>query len=225
MSTRPLSKSRVDKAGALLRGWWGTDQPATRDIIEAVRTVWQYRGPFNYPLTKVNVNLRYYVEKAGCDVIIAQRMKRLPRIVEKLIRYPNMRLSQMQDIGGCRAVLPSQDAVEEVREGLVRNWDITVEDDYVTQPRPTGYRAVHLIVQKDGVPIEVQLRTFGQQDWADEIERIDGLIPEALKDGDGPEEVLEYTRLLAEVISDVDFGEPVSVETFDRLEQLRARMP
>lgn len=225
MSTKPVSKTRVDKAGALLRDLWKGGGPLDETHREAVAVVWDYRAPFNYPLTKVNANLRYYVQKAECDVIIAQRMKRLPRIVEKLVRYPNMRLSQMQDVGGCRAVLPSQDAVSEVLDGLVKNWDVTLVDDYVTQPRPTGYRAVHAIVQKDGRPIEVQLRTFGQQDWADEIERIDGLIPHALKDGDGPEEVLEYTRLLAEVISDIEFGDPVTDETNQRLAELRARMP
>lgn len=79
--------------------------------LPAAETVWEYRATFNYPLTRVNANVRHYIKKAGCEVVVAQRLKCLPRIIEKLVRYPRMRLTQMQDVGGCRAVLPDQRAV------------------------------------------------------------------------------------------------------------------
>jgi ppGpp synthetase/RelA/SpoT-type nucleotidyltranferase len=33
--------------------------------------------------------------------IVAQRLKRFESIASKLVREPNMKLSQMQDLGGC----------------------------------------------------------------------------------------------------------------------------
>ena len=187
--------------------------------------VWAYRGGFQYPLTKVNANLRYYVKKAGCEVFIAQRLKRLPRIIEKLHRHPRMRLSQMQDVGGCRAILPSQEAIERVLAGVNRRWDIITVDDYIASPKPDGYRAVHVIVRRGGVPIEVQLRTFGQQDWADEVERMDGRVDYALKDGEGPDDVLRYLRLLAEVIAAAEGGPIVTTERIQEMIRLRSLMP
>lgn len=222
----PPSKSKVDKAGALLREWWDArDQPPTEVTIDAVGVVWEWRAAFNYPLTKVNNNLRHYVRKEGCEVFIAQRLKRLARIIDKLSRFPRMRLTQMQDVGGCRAILPNQDAVYGVVRGIRKNWDIITIDDYFQTPKETGYRAVHAIVRKDGLPIEVQLRTFGQQDWADEVERIDGRIPESLKDGVGPAEVLDYVRQLAEVIYRSEAGEPQDYRQARALAELRRHVP
>lgn len=222
----PPSKTRVDKAGAVLKDWWGRpDREITRDVREAVETIWGYRARFQYPLTKVNVGLRHYVRKADCEVFIAQRLKRLPRIVEKLHRHPRMRFSQMQDVGGCRAVLPDQDAVERVRVGIARRWEIITVDDYVSNPKPDGYRAVHIIVRRDDVPIEVQLRTGGQQDWADEVERMDGRVSYALKDGEGPPEVLRYLVLLAEVIAAADAGQAPNIADLRELADLQRIMP
>jgi GTP pyrophosphokinase len=136
-----ISKSQVDKAGGALRDWW--DDPVVKPDLfprDAGSLIWDYRRQFSYPMTKINANLRHYVRTAGAPIIIAQRLKRLPRIIEKLSRHPRMRLSQMQDIGGCRAILPNQAAADNVLAGLQRNWEIITIDDYTKNPRPTGYR-------------------------------------------------------------------------------------
>jgi len=43
----------------------------------------------------------------------------------------------------------------------------------VARPKPDGYRAKHLVVRKDGVLIEVQLRTATQHAWAELVEQLD----------------------------------------------------
>ena len=45
---------------------------------------------------------------------VAQRLKRMPTILSKLERQPTMDITRMQDIGGCRAVVQSVKAVNEV---------------------------------------------------------------------------------------------------------------
>jgi putative GTP pyrophosphokinase len=220
-----VSKNQVDKAGAFLREWWKMPTEVDDDVRAAVNVVWEYRSGFTYATTKVAANLRYYVSRTGSEFVVAQRWKRLPRILDKMERHPRMRLSQMQDVGGCRAILPDQDAVNKVIEGFTKNWDIITVDDYVTDPRSTGYRAIHAIVKKDERPVEVQLRTTGQQDWADEIERIDGLIPDNLKDGEGPAEVIKYTKMLADVIAAQEAGNPSDSATLVELANMGRLVP
>jgi ppGpp synthetase/RelA/SpoT-type nucleotidyltranferase len=224
------SKTSVDKAGAYLRSWRSntldrTDPEYGPKLLAAIQTVWEYRRQFQYPLTKVNANLRHYVKATDCEVLIAQRLKRLPRIIEKLHRQPRMRLSQMQDVGGCRAILPSERAVRNVLAGITRNWDLITVDDYITEPKKDGYRGVHAIVRRGGVPVEVQLRTFGEQDWADEVERMDGLVPYAMKDGEGPPEVRRYLNLLSDIIAASESGRSVPEEWVAELHTLGAHMP
>ena len=43
--------------------------------------------------------------------------------------------------------------------------------DYVAKPKPTGYRAMHVVVQQHDRLVEIQLRTYRQNVWADEVER------------------------------------------------------
>lgn len=197
-----ISKTKVDRAGRCLRDWWSApDPPLDEEVRNAVGLVWAYRSAFQRPLIRATVNLRYYVGKETATITVAQRLKRIPRVLEKLSRLPNMRLSQMQDIGGSRAVLPSATAVSNVLAGLRRNWDVITTDDYTTTPKFTGYRGVHVIIRKDGVPVEVQLRTPGQQDWADAVERVDGRHDVGLKDGDAPDILCEYFRLASDAIA------------------------
>jgi len=222
------SNGKIDRAGACIRDHLYTMPPIVADtatLQDAIECVWSFRAKFNRPLSLVNLGVRYYIKQAGCDVVVAQRLKRLPRIVEKMSRHPRMRLTQMQDVGGCRAILPDRESVQKVLTGLQRNWDIIAIDDYVTAPKPTGYRAIHVIIRKEDMAIELQLRTPGQQVWAEEIERIDSVTDYALKDGEGPEDVLAYTRKLAEVISVMDAGDTVNNEDLIALRELRRNVP
>jgi ppGpp synthetase/RelA/SpoT-type nucleotidyltranferase len=69
----------------------------------------------------VNANLRYYVSRVGAgEHSVTQRLKRLPTIVDKLARHPNMQLTTMEDIGGVRAVLSSQEQADAILADLRR---------------------------------------------------------------------------------------------------------
>ncbi len=92
----------------------------------------------------VSANLYRYVGEEG-EPIVAQRLKRVPTIAGKLLREPGMKLSRMEDVGGVRAVLPSQEAAYRVARQLKHNWTITRSRDYVAEPKLDGYRALHLI--------------------------------------------------------------------------------
>ena len=59
---------------------------------------------------------------------VTQRLKRFDTIVDKLLREPTMKLSQMADVGGVRAQFPNQEAVYRAARKLRKNWEITKLD-------------------------------------------------------------------------------------------------
>ena len=170
----------------------------TPDEQEAEALIDRYRHQFEVPLTKVVMGLRSFLATEGELVLVGQRLKRRPRIIDKLGRHPTMRLTEMQDIAGERAVLSGLDAVERVRRRIERAaWDVVTVDDYNARPKVTGYRAVHVVVRRDATLVEVQLRTGWQEDWAQAVERIDARYGLTLKDGEGPDVLLRYLERIA----------------------------
>ena len=134
----------------------------------------------------------------------------------------------MQDIGGVRAVLPSLQHVYVVRRRLLKSWVIIRERDYITQPKSSGYRALHLIVRRMGFPIEVQLRTISQDVWANQVENTGRQVGLDLKFGAGNEHLDSIFLAMAELIARFDRAElsPDDLrEGLRRLPSLTIRRP
>lgn len=236
MQLKPsASNAKIDRAGAWLREWWASGMPEDEYGQDAeadaeIDVLWDYRACFAEPLRKTIMGFRYMVQAESGAIgglrQVTQRLKRLPAIINKLDRYPSMRLTQMQDIGGCRAVLPGgPDEVDRVRRRVSKRWEIVDVDDYVASPQPdTGYRAVHLIVERDGRLIEIQLRTLVQQNWAEQVERSQRILGQDLKDGKGPERVLKYYELLSHGMAIAERGGEVDRELVERLELMGAEV-
>jgi len=125
------SKTQVNRAGELLVEHLRETAAGGRrvgqqraELIEAIGIIDWWRGEHAKPLSRVAANLRYYASHEG-EPVVAQRLKKLPTIIGKLFRTPGMKLARMEDIGGVRAVLPSQDAAHRVAGRLRKNWTIT----------------------------------------------------------------------------------------------------
>ena len=82
----------------------------------------------------------------------------------------------LNDIGGIRVICPYIQDIYTVADMLMRQTDLTLieKKDYITNPKPNGYRSLHLIVQvpiflqneKKPVTVEVQFRTIAMDFWA-----------------------------------------------------------
>ena len=96
------SKNQVNEAGRTVIDPVGD----IFKIFDAMEIVNNWRASHNFPLNTFQNSLRRKGSKVDKNCIVAQRIKRMWSIEDKLVRYPTMNLSQMQDIGGCRAVLP-----------------------------------------------------------------------------------------------------------------------
>ncbi len=169
------------------------------DLIESWREL--HAGP----LRNANANLRHYIRPYSAPtttvVSVTQRLKKFSTILDKLHRYPTMRLTTMEDIGGVRAVLPVQTAADEVARKLRKNWKVHRYRDYVRTPKDSGYRALHLIVVKQGVKIEVQLRTYLQDFWANQVERDSRHLRTDYKSGKGQDEVHAYYVAMSQLLA------------------------
>jgi putative GTP pyrophosphokinase len=221
------SKSRVDRAGRFLAETLRAAGEAERsvghrraELEDAIRVVEWWRREHAKPLSRVAANLRYYAAEEG-EPVVAQRLKKFPTIADKLLREPSMKLSRMADIGGVRAVLTDQGAVDRVTSRLRKNWTIVRVRDYVDSPKADGYRAVHLINRNHGRLIEVQLRTPNQDAWANTVESFSRTIAPGLKFGVGPPVLRDYFIAVGEFFAATDHELPVDVSLAARVRELQ----
>lgn len=209
------SRKQIDKAGKLLRDVvlalggesdLDPDRFTPDSIREAVDVVQWWRGQHARPLARVTALLRYYADKVGGESV-TQRLKRFSTIVDKLQRQPTMALSKMEDIAGVRAILSRQEDVDRVVRCLERSssWKIRrirrYVDGGVPGPKDDGYRAVHVVVQKDGCYVEMQLRTPWQDSWAQSVEQDTRRLRAGLKFGSGPDDLRDYYRMISELFA------------------------
>lgn len=152
--------------------------------------------------------------QTACDVIdkkhiVVARLKRTPSIISKLKRFDKMKLRNMQDIAGCRAILTSTKNVYKLRRELNRSREFKVTD-YIKNPKLDGYRGIHLIGKcKDddnGIdyPVEIQLRSKVQHAWATAVEIVDLFTNQCLKSNDGKKEWLEFFKLVSNEFSKIE---------------------
>lgn len=177
--TKPAySRNQVDKAAAL----FVADELNVYNYEEPWAILNNWRASHSYPLNTIQKLLRRYAKSTDPDSIVSQRLKRLESIENKLERFKNLQLSQMQDIGGCRAIMSTSSFVADV----VRRFDNTRsthvrkgKKDYILEPKPDGYRGVHLIYQYKGSGeaavfdkhrVEIQIRSRDQHAWATAVE-------------------------------------------------------
>ena len=207
------SRRAVDRAGATLT----TPTASAAERREAIGVMNNWRAAHAVPLNAIQMNLRNYARAVSEEAFVAQRLKRRESIEAKLLRGPNMRLSQMQDIGGCRAVVPSTDHVDAVFFRFLNSrakHDLIRSDDYLAQPRESGYRGVHLVYRYrttsarnqpyDGLRIEVQIRSQLQHSWATAVETVGLFSGQALKSGRGDE---DWKRFFALMGTEIAFSE------------------
>lgn len=91
----------------------------------------------------------------------------------------------------------------------------------MADPKSSGYRGIHLILKKDDVRIEVQLRTVNQDKWANMVEAEGRALGFDFKSGKGPVEILELFRLLSDGYAHIDRREALPDELLAKIEVLR----
>ena len=189
--------------------------------------VWSLRSIINNKKIKLSNRNR---------IIISQRLKRLPSIIGKLKRFPELRLSRMQDLAGARVILPNIKDTEEVANYLKNkvykqkdknNFLFVREKNYILEPKEDGYRSIHQIFkyqgkkesQLEGYQIELQIRTRLQHQWATSVEIIDSIKQQSLKTGGGDAYYREFFKLSSKLMEYIEFKKDMN-EISDKIKRL-----
>ncbi|HRI77379.1 MAG TPA: RelA/SpoT domain-containing protein [Alphaproteobacteria bacterium] len=211
---KPLySRKAVRAAGAALVDTAST--PEQR--VDALVIVNNWRAAHNYPLNTFKVTLRRKSSEVSTESLVAQRIKRLTSIELKLSRYENMSLDRMQDLGGCRAIMPSIASVYRLTYKYIKGnlkHRLTKVDDYIDKPKESGYRGVHLVYKYNSdkenakiynnLCIEMQFRTVRQHQWATAVETVGTFMHQSLKSSMGNKEWLRYFALASSAIAIIE---------------------
>lgn len=215
---REFGKSEIDRAGAHLVPWWTNQSPAPEELGRAFIIIQNWRTSHAFPLNTFQMGLRKRAKRIQPNALVAQRLKRFSAVMNKLAREPHMKLSQMQDLGGCRAILSSVEAVDRLYE-LYRREDKASLDsegtlkcyDYISRPKSDGYRGIHVVGRYsardvdhepwNGHRIEIQLRSRLQHAFATAVETVTTFTRTPLKFGGGPDEWRRFFALMGSAMA------------------------
>lgn len=168
------TSGEIDRAGKVL----SSPTPTKQQTDDAIAVMDSWRIAHNRPLEMARVILESRAKRINPNPTMGMRLKREESIRGKLIREPTMKLSKMQDIGGCRVILRDMKEVDDLVALYAKDVGISVTD-YVENPRVSGYRGKHIIWRFEGdgedvgykpMRIEIQVRTELQHSWATAVE-------------------------------------------------------
>ena len=112
---------------------------------------------------------------------IKTRLKSLESIVDKAIRKQvpltvESIEQNLNDVAGVRVICSHPSDIYTLADAFLKQDDITLieKKDYIANPKPNGYRSLHLIVEtpiflhdkKKMMKVEVQFRTISMDWWA-----------------------------------------------------------
>lgn len=145
---------------------------------------------------------------------IESRLKTPASIFEKLKRYGKQTTveemtTHIFDIAGLRVICSYIQDVYSVFHCLEAQDDLTIVKvkDYIKDPKPNGYRSLHLIVkipvhlagEKEEIPVEIQLRTIAMDFWASLEHDLKYKAVREIKGIDSSEELKECSKIIEEV--------------------------
>ena len=201
------SRKEITRAGNVLLTSKSEDE-----INIALNKINIWRTNHLQPLKVMKRRLMKVLDKNKIEPhLISQRLKRLTSIEYKLDLNPSMGLGGMQDIGGYRAVLKDVKDLKKLKGILESETYHNKSDktnDYVSTPKPSGYRSIHFIynynskVEKyDQLRVELQIRTKLQHNWATAVETAGIITKTSLKSSKGPDDWLDFFQVVSSLFA------------------------
>ena len=181
-----------------------------------VRVTHLYRSALKVAVTQMEILDEEFARMYDHSPIhhIEYRIKSLDSIVDKLRRrgydvtIDNI-YAHIQDLAGIRVICNYMDDIYYLRSLLTRfeSFRVIREVDYIKEPKPSGYRSLHLVVNvpiviSEGtmvLPVEIQLRTIAMDMWASLEHELRYKSDRNFSDSDAAR-----LRLCSEAISEID---------------------
>ncbi|MCY4557502.1 MAG: RelA/SpoT domain-containing protein [Chloroflexi bacterium] len=182
--TTHFTDDEIDALGERLR----------RGITHTDRTRYgSHRRVLNVLRSDLEAELRAFFPNAEAG----SRTKRVETVAAKLQRRPDLPLSQVTDLAGCRIIVSGKAEQEAVVTRLLATYDVQQVDDKSDRPK-FGYRAVHFDIRYRGQLMEIQVQTRNQHLWQMVSEMAAG-YDISIKYGGGLQEVNRALQDLSEL--------------------------
>lgn len=189
MTPAPSSRTQIEKLGVRLV----ERTPPDQDDVAALHLLLAGYG------TVLDRAVDRVCEELG--VAPSARIKNTGTILEKLHRYGGSWLKSLQDLAGMRIVgmfdLNGQDALVAQLVALFASEQRPPKVVDRREAPVQGYRAVHVIVFPEGVPVEIQVRTRLQHEWAELFEKLADRVGRGVRYGEPPRPSSNRTSILA----------------------------
>ncbi|MDR1300604.1 MAG: RelA/SpoT domain-containing protein [Candidatus Nomurabacteria bacterium] len=199
------SKNQINNAGLVIAKNYGD--------IKALRLINSWREIHIESMDVVFSNIK--VLAPNTNTIIAERLKRLSTIVDKVQRFPTMRLSSMQDIAGVRIILPDitdiQRFIKKATKPTADYKPVKLPTNYIADPKSDGYRGVHVVYKftDSGLFVELQIRSHLQHVWATAIESMGIYLDQPFKNGGGDGQWREFFALVSSAFAYFESSDPI----------------
>ncbi len=188
-----LTKSQVDRLGERLRN----EKYNETDL----KLLDEFRRSFHvaYEITVNAIRLRTKAEPSG------RPAKSTTAIIEKLKRE-SIRLSQFQDIAGCRIVVGTIVDQNQILSSMINIIPNSKIVDRRLHPSH-GYRGVHIIVDVEGQWVEIQVRSMLQHLWAEVSEKLSDVGDPSIKYGGGDHDIQAVLQRSSALIAGIESSE------------------
>lgn len=207
--TVEYSRSKIIKSGKIIKK---INIVSSEQVDEAIKVIDNWRAAHAFPLHVIYMHLRRLAASRK-DLIVAERLKRLDSIINKLKREPSMSLWAMQDLGGCRFIVPTIKEVYDYSEKYDKSSKRHIfknKYDYIKTPKTSGYRSLHMVYEyhsdknktyNKNMLIEIQYRTHLQHIWATAVETMGLFTKQAIKSGQGSQDVKRFFVLVSSLFA------------------------
>lgn len=226
------TKNQINKAGKILVAVNNSQS----SYGQAMDVLSNWRSSHSFPLHIFAVRLKHVSKQVDSSALVVRRLKRISSIIKKLRRgqTSTMKMSQMQDVGGCRAVLQSvgdvKNLVEKYKKSRIKH-GLAKINDYIQSPKRDGYRSVHLVYKYfsdknenyNGLLIEIQIRTKLQHYWATAVETVDHFTRQAIKSNEGQKDWMDFFKLVSSAFANME-ETPIVPETPINKQELREQI-
>ncbi len=167
------------------------DKVATKEAMQWVK---DYMHPFKslmvyYKCAMMEIETKFRVMNEELSLLYSRnpiqsvktRLKSFDSIFEKLNRKGLPKTIEsveenLHDVAGVRVICSFPEDVYMLADAFLKQDDITLIErkDYIANPKPNGYRSLHLIVEvpiflshkKKMMKVEIQIRTIAMDFWA-----------------------------------------------------------
>lgn len=192
------------------------EQPSVEELSEWRDLMLLHR----FALDEVNTKLKIlneefqFIHDYNPVEHIKSRIKSLESIGAKLEKKeleitPTNARTHVHDIAGIRVTCSFVSDIFKIHDMLANQDDITIlrVKDYVTNPKPNGYRSLHLLCElpifltnrSERMTVEIQIRTIAMDFWASLEHKIYYKYQQ-----EAPQELLDELKEAADMISFLD---------------------